>query len=229
MQQIFLASKSLHVKVMSESTMLEGQEVADAKTMKAFREGEYVLLLLLDLICTISKAHHTGGSGDCWHKGNEGIQGGGYVLLLLLDLICTISSLLFYAMIFLLMGKGIQGKPSDSSEILERLGNRERIEFTCLNSHPWAFAFSSWMPIFLQGCLWSDTCMASSHFFHALLSYNWQVQIVHVQGMHWLDTDPHCNDCYDQINGQSSMTHIYSCVCMPRWGHLRVTFFANSI
>lgn len=95
--------------------------------------------------------------------------------------------------------------------------------------NPWAFAFSLWMPIFLQSYLWSDIRMASSHFFHALLSYNWQVQIVHVQGMHWLDTDTHCNDCYDQINGQSTMTHIYSCVCMPRWGHLRVTFFANSI
>lgn len=40
MQPISLAGKSPHMKVMSEPITLEGQKVADAKAMKAFREGD---------------------------------------------------------------------------------------------------------------------------------------------------------------------------------------------
>lgn len=131
---------------------------------------------------------------------------------------------------FLLMGEGIPGKPSDSSEILERLGDGERTGIH-LPQCP-----SLGLCIFFVNAYFSPELFVEWHLhgiksfcFHALLSYNWQVQIVHVQGVHWLDTGTHCSDCYNQINGQSSTTHIYSCVCMPRWGHLRVTVFANSI
>lgn len=40
MQQVSLASKSPHEKARSEPTTMEGQEVADAKAMKAFGEGD---------------------------------------------------------------------------------------------------------------------------------------------------------------------------------------------
>ena len=84
------------------------------------------------------------------------------------------------------------------------------------------------MSIFLQSYLWRNTCMVSSHVFHALLSYNWQVQIAHSRYALWLDTDTHCNDQHNQINWQSTRSHSYSCVCMLMWRDLRVTFLTKS-
>lgn len=229
MQPISLARKSPHMKVMSEPITLEGQEVADAKAMKAFREGDmsyycYLIWFSQSVKPTTLEGHEI-ADAKAMKASKEGDMSY-YCYSIWFAQSVPYSSMLF----FLLMGEGMPGKPSDSSEILEKLGDRERTGIH-LPQFP-----SLGLCIFFVNAYFSPELFVEWHLhgiksfcFHALLSYNWQVQIVHVQGVHWLDTGTHCSDCYDQINGQSSTTHIYSCVCMPRWGHLRVTVFANSI